>query len=284
MTAPPVLASIPAAPITELHLGPVRVTLFGLTVALAILAGSSVLQRRYRAAGGDPDLVDRVLLPAIAAGFVGARLGYILTHTGRYEGRWWSVFAVWEGGLALFGGLTIGTLTAIALVRRFDGDLGVFAGAAAIAIPLAQALGRPADYFSQELYGTPSTLPWAVEVPPAFRPEGYADALTFHPAFFYESLWSLATVAVLLLLERRGVLVRGRLFLGYLLAYGIGRFLLEQLRTDTTFRILGLSRNGWIATALVVGATIALVRTRRAHSSSPTRTEQTVASVPGGDP
>ncbi len=97
-------------------------------------------------------------------------------------------------------------------------------------------------------------------------------------------MWSLATVAVLLLLERRGVLVRGRLFLGYLLAYGIGRFLLEQLRTDTTFRILGLSRNAWIATALAVGATIALVRTRRAHSSSPTRTEQTVASVPGGGP
>jgi prolipoprotein diacylglyceryltransferase len=149
------------------------------------------------------------------------------------------------------------------LVRRFWGDLGAFAGAAAIGVPLAQAIGRPADYFSQELYGTPSTLPWAVQVPERLRPAAYADVATFHPAFFYEALWSLATVGVLLWLDRRGVLRRGELFLGYLVAYGLGRFALELQGTDTTFRLLGLSRNGWVALVLLVGGTAGLVHLHR---------------------
>lgn len=257
------LASIPPPPITSLHLGPLRLTAFGLVVAIAVLVGVNVIRRRYERAGGDPELVDRVLFPAILAGFVGARLAYVATNTGRFQGRLLEVFAVWQGGLALFGGLTFGTLTAIWLVRRFEGDLGAFAGAAAVGVPLAQAIGRPADYFSQELYGTPSTLPWAVEVPERFRPAAYADATTFHPAFFYEALWSSVTVAVLLLLERRGVLRRGQLFLGYLVAYGLGRFALELLRTDTTFRLLGISRNGWVAAALVLGGIAGLVHVHR---------------------
>lgn len=156
------LASIPAPPITEFHLGPLRVTLFGIVVAVALLAGITVTRRRYQAAGGDTDLVDRILLPAILAGFVGARAGYVLTHTDRLAGRWLDVLAVLHGGLVLFGGLTVGMRTAIWLIRRHGADLGAFAGAAAIGIPLAQALGRPADCLSQELFGTPSTLPWAV--------------------------------------------------------------------------------------------------------------------------
>jgi prolipoprotein diacylglyceryl transferase len=257
------LASIPPPPISSLHLGPVRLTVFGLVVAIAVWVGVSVTRRRYERAGGDPELVDRVLFPAILVGFVGARLAHVATNTGRFQGRWLEMFAVWQGGLALFGGLTFGTLTAIWLVRRYQGDLGAFAGAAAIGVPLAQAIGRPADYFSQELYGTPSTLPWAVQVPERFRPAAYADAATFHPAFFYEALWSLATVGVLLWLERRGVLRRGQLFLGYLVAYGLGRFALELLRTDTTFRLLGVSRNGWVAVGLVLGGTAGLTHFHR---------------------
>lgn len=271
------LASIPAPPITELHLGPLRVTLFGMVVAVALLAGITVTRRRYQAAGGDPDLVDRILLPAILAGFVGARAGYVLTHADRFAGRWLHVLAVWHGGLVLFGGLTVGTLTALWLIRRHGADLGAFAGAAAVGIPLAQALGRPADYFSQELFGTPSTLPWAVEIPERLRPAAYLDAATFHPAFLYEALWSLATVGVLLALERRGVLRRERLLYGYFVAYGVGRFALELIRTDTSFRLLGISRNGWIAAALVIGGTIALVATRTGTHTTPEPTPPLVS-------
>jgi prolipoprotein diacylglyceryl transferase len=269
------LASIPPPPITEVHLGPVRLTVFGLVVAVAVLVGLHVTRRRYERDGGDPELVDRVLLPAILVGFVGARLAYVVTNTGRFQGRWLEVLAVWQGGLALFGGLTFGTLTALWLVRRHQADLGAFAGAAAIGVPLAQAIGRPADYFSQELYGTPSTLPWAVEVPERFRPAAYADAATFHPAFFYEALWSLMTVVVLLWLERRGLLRRGQLFLGYMVAYGVGRFALELLRTDTTFRLLGISRNGWVAVGLMVGGIVGMVWLRRRHDPQSDTTPST---------
>jgi len=232
---------------------------------MTLLAGITVTRRRYQAADGDPELVDRILLPAILLGFVGARAGYVLTHTDRFAGRWLDVFAVWNGGLVLFGGLTVGTLTAVWLARRHGADLGALAGAAAIGVPLAQALGRPADYFSQELFGTPSSLPWAVEIPERLRPAAYLDAATFHPAFLYEALWSLATVGVLLALERRGTLRRERLLFGYFMAYGVGRFALELIRTDTTFRLLGISRNGWIAAALMIGGTTALVATRTRH-------------------
>lgn len=92
------LASIPPPPSTALHLGPVRLTMFGLVVAVAVLAGLNVTRRRCEAAGGDPELVDRVLFPAILVGFVGARLAYVVTNTGRFQGRWLEVFAVWQGG------------------------------------------------------------------------------------------------------------------------------------------------------------------------------------------
>lgn len=267
--SPPLLASIPPPPLTEFHLGPLNVSMFGLVVAVAILVGLTVTRRRYQAAGGDPDLAERILLWSVLAGFAGARGAYVLTSLDRFEGRWLEVVAVWQGGLAFFGGLTVGLATAILLARRWRADLGALAGAAAVALPLAHAVGRPADYFSQELYGTPSTLPWAVEVPLARRPTGYAEATTFHPAFFYEALWSLATVGLVLWLERRGVLRRGQLLLAYLTAYGVGRFLLEQLRTDTTYRLFGLSRNGWVALGLALGCGVALALTLRRTPADP---------------
>jgi prolipoprotein diacylglyceryl transferase len=136
--------------------------------------------------------------------------------------------------------------------------------AAIPAIPLAQAFGRWGNYFNQELFGTPTTVPWALEVDPGKRPERYADAATFHPTFLYESLWNLAVVAILLRVSATRRLRPGSLSLLYLLLYGAGRFGLELLRTDTTFRLLGLSRNGWISLGVVVGASVWLwLRERR---------------------
>jgi prolipoprotein diacylglyceryl transferase len=136
--------------------------------------------------------------------------------------------------------------------------------AAIPAIPLAQAFGRWGNYFNQELFGTPTTLPWALEVDPEHRPDQYADAATFHPTFLYESLYNLAVVAVLLRVSATRRLRPGSLSLLYLVLYGAGRFGLELLRTDTTFRLAGLSRNGWISLALVAGGTLWLwLRERR---------------------
>lgn len=258
-------ASFPSPSVNGIELGPLDLRAYGVLVATGVLVAWTLTRRRYEQMGGDPDLADLVALRAVVLGFVGARLAYVSTHLDRFAGDdWWRVIAIWEGGLALFGGLTLGTIAAIVVLRRHGGDVAAFADAAAVGVPLAQAIGRWGNYFNQELFGTPTTLPWAVEIAPAFRPEQYAQFATFHPTFLYESLWNLLLAGTLLLVERRGSLRRGTLFTLYLAGYGLMRFLLELIRTDTTFRLLGLSRNGWVSLVVVVAAvTFAVVRERR---------------------
>ncbi|UCG40547.1 MAG: prolipoprotein diacylglyceryl transferase, partial [Acidimicrobiia bacterium] len=220
--------------------------------------------RRYEAMGEDGSIVESVLLWAIGLGFLGARAAYVSTHLSRFEGEWWKVIAIWEGGLALFGGLTVGTLTAVYLIRRRGGNAWKLIDAAAVGIPAAQAIGRWGNYFNQELFGTPSTLPWAVEIAPGRRPAEFAEFETFHPTFLYESLWNaLFVIPALLWIERRFKLPTGGLFMVYAALYGVGRFALELIRTDTSFRLLGLSRNGWVSLAVVIGALVLLAIRRR---------------------
>ncbi|MDX1619431.1 MAG: prolipoprotein diacylglyceryl transferase [Nitriliruptorales bacterium] len=256
-------ASIPSPPTNVLEVGPLEIHYYGILIAIGIAVALTWVRRRYERFGGDPDLVDRVLVWAVVAGFVGARLAYASTHLHRFEGRPEAILFVWEGGLAFFGGLTFGAITAAVLVLRWTdggryGDLPRFVDAAAPGVPLAQAIGRWGNYFNQELFGTPSDLPWAVEIDPANRPEQYQEAATFHPTFLYESLYNLVVVAILLTVEKRADLRRGSLLFVYLILYGIGRFLLELIRTDTTFRLLGISRNGWVSILAIIAGVLAL--------------------------
>jgi prolipoprotein diacylglyceryl transferase len=195
----------------------------------------------------------------VLIGFVGARLAYISTHTARFQGRWYATLFVWEGGLALFGGLTAGALAAVYMLRKLDGDFPAFTDAVAVGLPLAQAIGRFGNYFNQELFGTPTTLPWGLEIDLAHRPAEYLDFETFHPTFLYEAMWNvLVTVPVILFLEHRGKLAKGASFPVYMMVYGVIRFLTELLRTDTTFRLLGISRNGYVALAAIIGGGVLL--------------------------
>lgn len=262
------LASIPSPPWNSVSLGPLEIHVYGLLIGLGVILAMTVTVNRYAETDEDRRAIERILVWAVVLGFLGARTAYVSTHLGRFEGEWWKVIAIWEGGLALFGGLTVGTATAVVMVRRAGGDPLRLMDAAAVGIPLAQAIGRWGNYFNQELFGTPSNLPWAVEIARPFRPEAYPDAATFHPTFLYESLWNLAVVIPLLLwLDRRGRLPTGGLFMVYAAMYGVGRFGLELIRTDTTFRLLGISRNGWVSILVVGGALGALVALRRRSES-----------------
>ena len=121
------------------------------------------------------------------------------THLGRFEGRWYAVFFVWEGGLALFGGLSAGAITAVTMLRRSGGDPWAFSDAGAIGLPLAQAIGRWGNYFNQELFGTPTDLPWGIAIDCAHRIAAYPcelyplETTGFHPLFFYESMLTIAS-------------------------------------------------------------------------------------------
>lgn len=259
------IATIPPPPGQQIDIGPVSIHYYGLLIGIGALLAIAVGRRRWAALGGDPDQVDRVGFVAVFAGLAGGRLGYVLTHLGNFAERPWAVLYVWEGGLAIFGGLTVGILVGIWYARR----LGMPAPAAVDAIipglPLAQAIGRWGNYFNQELFGTPTDLPWGLRIDVANRPAEYLEAATFHPTFLYESLWNVAVlVPAILWLERRGRLRRGASIGVYLLMYGFVRFLTELLRTDTTFRLFGLSRNAWVALgAVALGGVIYVVRQRR---------------------
>jgi prolipoprotein diacylglyceryl transferase len=259
----PVMASIPSPPISGFDIGPLHVTFYGILIAIGVALAWRLTVRRYEAKGGDPAAADRILIWVVVIGFLGARLAYVSTHLSRFEGEWWKVLAIWEGGLALFGGLTAGAITLFVLGRREGADVSALLDALAPAVPVAQAFGRWGNYFNQELFGTPTDLPWGLEIAPEFRPAAYPDAATFHPTFLYESIWNLALAGLIVWLDRRYPALRGRLIGVYLAGYAVMRFLLELIRTDTTFRFLGLSRNAWVSLAVIVIGAAVLIRPRR---------------------
>ena len=252
------LASIPSPDQNTLSLGPLEIHFYGIAIALGVIAAVMVGRRRYAALGGNPDLMDQLGFWGVLVGILGGRLAYVSTHLDRFADRPWAVLFIWEGGLAIFGGLTLGFAFGYWFAKRIGIVMPAGLDAAIPGVPLAQALGRWGNYFNQELYGTPSTLPWAVEIDPAFRVAGYEQFATFHPTFLYESLLNLVLFGFLLWLGAQRRLREGSLFFVYLAGYGAIRFSVELLRTDTTFRILGLSRNNWVALFVFIGGLIAL--------------------------
>jgi prolipoprotein diacylglyceryl transferase len=255
----PFLASIPSPSRNVIEVGPLTIHFYGIMIAIGVIVAVIVTRRRYERFGGSGETVERASIWAVVVGFLGARLAYVSTHTGDFLDRPWAMLYIWEGGLALYGGLVAGTIAAVIVLRRSRGDVFAFGDAVAVGLPLAQVIGRLGNYFNQELFGTPSTLPWAVEIDANIAAAaGYPGFGTFHPTFLYEALWNVfVTVGVILLLERRGKLFKGSSFALYMILYGTGRFLMELMRTDTTFRLVGLSRNGWVSVgAVLVGAVL----------------------------
>jgi prolipoprotein diacylglyceryl transferase len=252
-----VLASIPSPSFNDITLGPLTIHIYGILMGLAVATAYVITVSRYERFGGDRRIAERAAFWAVVIGFLGARLAYVSTHTGKFsEDGWLFPIKIWEGGIALFGGITFGILAVLWVIRRAGGSFPMFLDAVAVGLPAAQAIGRWGNYFNQELFGTPTNLPWGLEIAPRFRPVAYPDAATFHPTFLYESLWNIGVVLFLLWVERRLKMRHGRLFTVYMMLYGVMRFLLELLRTDTTFRFLGLSRNGWVALGVTIAGAV----------------------------
>jgi prolipoprotein diacylglyceryl transferase len=257
-------ASIPSPSFNQISLGPLDIHIYGILIGTGVLVAAVTMTRRYAMWGGNPEVLERVIVWTVVLGFLGARAAYVSTHLSRFEGRWYAVFFIWEGGLALFGGLSVGAVTAVTMLRRAGGDPWAFADAGAVGLPLAQAIGRWGNYFNQELFGTPTGLPWGLEIDPARRPADYPFAETFHPTFLYESLWNAALIVPLVVwLERRGKLARGSSIGLYMVLYGTIRYLTELIRTDTDFRLIGVSRNGWVAFLVVLAGAALIVWRQR---------------------
>jgi prolipoprotein diacylglyceryl transferase len=257
-----VLAAIPGPPGNGLHLGPFFVHAYGLAYVVAIVAAVSITRLRWAARGGDPRLVDEVVFWGVPAGLVGGRLYFLATSWSEVPEHWWGPLAIWKGGLSIWGGIAAGTAAGIWVLRRRGAEIPAFLDAAAPALLVALSIGRVGNFFNQELFGAPTSLPWALEIDPEHRPAGYAHDATFHPTFLYEIVWNLALAALLVGLGRR-VRPPG-LFALYVSGYSLGRIGEELLRVDRAHHVFGLRLNFFIAVVLTVVGFIWFVRSQRA--------------------
>jgi prolipoprotein diacylglyceryl transferase len=254
---------IPSPPVNGFHLGPAYIHFYGLMYVIGITLAILITQRRWKAAGGDPGLVGDVALWAVPAGIVGGRIYFDLTTPKYIPHHWYGVFAVWDGGLGIWGGIALAAVVGAWRVRRSGASVPLFMNAVAPALLVAQAVGRVGNYFNQELFGGPTTLPWALHISPAFRPAGYSQYATFHPTFLYEFIFDLLWAAALVWLgHHRNVRPPG-LFALYVAGYSAFRIIEESLRVDPSEHFLGLRLNMYVATVLTVAGIVWFVYSQR---------------------
>ncbi|MBK5331136.1 MAG: prolipoprotein diacylglyceryl transferase, partial [Ilumatobacteraceae bacterium] len=262
------LASIPSPPGKGIHIGPLQLRAYGLMIALGVIVAAKWSDRRWEARTGTPSVVSSLAVWAVPAGVIGARLYHVITDYEIYTHHVLKAFAIWDGGLGIPGGIAAGVGTGLIVARRRGLALRLLLDVVAPALPLAQSIGRWGNWFNQELFGRPSTLPWAVRIDVANRPAGFERFTTFQPTFLYESLWNLAVVGVVLLVERRRRLRSGRLFAVYIAGYAAGRFAVERMRIDFAHTIAGLRVNEWIS-ILAFAVAIGFVVTGRVDPAVP---------------
>jgi prolipoprotein diacylglyceryl transferase len=265
------LASIPSPSSGTVELGPVTVHMYGLTLLVAIVVCTYVAGRRWVNRGGDWDLIFRCAVWGVAAGIVGARIYHVITSWNEVPDTWWGPFAIWRGGLGVWGGIALGCLVGGMVAKRAGADVWLLADCVAPGLLLAQGIGRLGNWWNQELYGKPTNLPWGLEIDPINRPVDHLDSPTFHPTFLYEMIWDFAAAAILVfLIERR---LRPRppgVFAAYIALYCVGRFGEELLRIDPAHHIAGLRLNAWVSLfGIVAGVTWYVLSQRRSRTSPP---------------
>ncbi|MEN2737538.1 prolipoprotein diacylglyceryl transferase [Microbacterium sp. X-17] len=253
-----------------------RIQTYAIMILIGIVIAAMWTSRRLTKRGAEPGVILDILLWAVVLGIIGARLYHVVTHPSDYfaagHNTWnpfqpGSVWAIWEGGNAIFGAL-IGGAIGIWIACRISGlRFWSVADALAPALLLAQAIGRLGNYFNQELFGLPTNLPWGLQIDSGNKaiPVGLPDNTLFQPLFLYEIIWNVIGVIVILFLERKFRLQWGKTLAVYLIWYGVGRSYLESIRIDPSeFTFLGIPSNVWAAfAAVVLGVVIFIVQSRR---------------------
>ncbi|HWW67398.1 MAG TPA: prolipoprotein diacylglyceryl transferase [Solirubrobacterales bacterium] len=262
------LASIPSPGAGGFHLGPLEVHVYGLMYVVALVLAVLITVRRWEALGGSRELVYDVALWGFPAGLIGGRLYFLATSWNEVPHHWWGLLAVWDGGLGIWGGIALGSAVGLWRLRRHGVSPGPFLDAAAPALLVGQAVGRIGNYFNQELFGGPTSLPWALQISPAHRPAGYEAFATFHPTFLYELIWNLSLAAFLVWLGHRRRITPPGLFALYVTGYSAFRIFEESLRVDPAHHILGLRLNFFVACALTVAGAIWFVAIQRRGGTS----------------
>ncbi len=260
--------AIPSPPVAEWHLGPFPLRAYALAILAGIVVAVLMTQRRWVARGGEADDVLEIAFWAVPFGIVGGRIYHVFSSPDAYFGAGgdpWKAFAIWEGGLGIWGAVAFGAVGAWIGCRRQGVRLAPFADAVAPGLLVAQAIGRLGNWFNQELFGAETTLPWGLRIDDAHLPLGYESGTLFHPTFLYELLWNLAGAAVLIWADRRWRLGHGRVFWLYVMIYTAGRLWIELLRIDPAETIGPFRLNVWTSLVVGLGALVAFILVGRRH-------------------
>ncbi len=262
-----ILASIPSPEHGVWNVGPLPIRAYAFAIIIGIVVAVWIGNRRYIARGGAPGTITDLAVWAVPFGIVGGRIYHVITDNQLYFGPGGTGFAgaikIWDGGLGIWGAIALGSLGAWIGAKRKGIALLPVADAIAPGVAVAQAIGRLGNYFNQELFGSPTNLPWGLEIDAAHRPAGYSEFATFHPTFLYEALWMLGVAALLVWADKRYNLGHGRVFALYIVLYCVGRFWIEALRIDSANHILGLRLNNWTALLVGLGGLIWFIQSAR---------------------
>ncbi|MCJ7519389.1 MAG: prolipoprotein diacylglyceryl transferase [Anaerolineaceae bacterium] len=252
------------------YIGPLKIYFYGIIIMFGVLVAVTIATKEARRRGLDSEIVWDMVPWLLIMGIIGARLWHVFTPSKSmgvgpeyYFSHPLEILNTRQGGLGIPGGVIGGVIALIIYTRRKKLSFLTWADIIAPCLALAQAIGRWGNFFNQELYGPPSTLPWAIFIDKVHRLPGYEDFSTFHPMFLYESMWSIFNFLLLLFLGRifQSKLKPGDIFWVYLIVYPVGRFFLEFIRLDPSM-IGGFNANQITMEVVAVFGVVMLVFNR----------------------
>lgn len=268
------LAYIPSPTISQFSIGPVTIHIYALCILMGIVLAVWITTTRWKKLGGNFDQVLDITLVSVPAGIIGARLYHIITTPERFfgpDGDWAEMFRIWNGGLGIWGGVLFGALAAWAWCRHKRYPMALLADAIAPGLLVAQAVGRLGNWFNQELYGAPTTLPWGLKLNMEGTAIGHSEqcydgatcpsGTLFHPTFLYEMIWNLIGAAIIVYIGSKAMkkLKAGSLFAVYIMWYTLGRTWIESLRIDYAHEFLGVRINVWVSMAVFVLGAVSFI-------------------------
>jgi prolipoprotein diacylglyceryl transferase len=264
-------SSIPSPSSGTLSIGPLTLNAYGAIIALGVIVAVWVTGRRFEQRGiGTREDASVLAMWSVPAGIVGARLYHVITDWDRFADNPGKIIEVWKGGLGIWGGITVGVLVGALVAKRRGLPLAASLTCLAPALAFAQAIGRWGNWFNQELFGRPTTLPWGLEVSASTALNaGYDPGTLFHPTFLYESIGCALLGFGLIALDRSGKLRDGVLFAYYVAGYTAMRFFIEGLRIDPAHDVGGLRLNQWVSLVVFVAAVVVIVVMSRARDRIP---------------